>query len=102
MHTVKSTRYAGTEEAAKFLGISSQTLKAWIQKGRLPEVEIWTDKGRRSRCFTTDYLVRAVQAERQNMTPADVTAWVSTFNIDIRFGEDITRNLDVVRQSNET
>ena len=93
MHTVRGTRYAGTEEAAKFLGISSQTLRDWIIKGRLPEVEVWTDKGRRSRCFTAAYLAHSARQEKPNTTANDVTAWVNILNIDNSFGEDVTRSL---------
>ena len=93
MHTVRGTRYAGMEEAAKFLGISSQTLKAWIKKGRLPEVDMWTVKGRRSRCFTAPYLARAAKAEKPNMNATDIASWVTIFNIDTQFGNEVAQHL---------
>lgn len=89
MHTVKGMRYAGTEEAAKLFGTSSQTLREWISKGKLPEVETWTEKGRRSRCFTAVYLARSAKQTRPDITASDVTAWINTLNIDRGFGEDV-------------
>jgi hypothetical protein len=91
MHQIDSDLYAGSEDLARALKISTVTLRNWIDKKKL---ETETTRYRSDiRCFSAEYIVQAIKKMRPATTEANLLAWIQANDIERNFGKAVLEGM---------